>query len=83
MSTVVLMPRQGETVESCILTKWFKKKGDPVKKGEALFSYETDKSAFEYESNADGILTEIFYNEGDDVPVLSRVCVIGPGNEDV
>ena len=45
MATPVIMPRQGNTVESCILTEWFVKKGDKVKEGDLLFSYETDKAA--------------------------------------
>ena len=42
MANPVLMPKQGITVESCILTKWNVKVGDKVKKGDVLFSFETD-----------------------------------------
>ena len=45
MAVAVIMPRQGNTVESCIITKWNKKKGDTVAVGDILFSYETDKAA--------------------------------------
>lgn len=44
MAVAVIMPRQGNTVESCIITKWAKQKGDAVKVGDILFSYETDKA---------------------------------------
>jgi pyruvate dehydrogenase E2 component (dihydrolipoamide acetyltransferase) len=44
MATAVIMPKQGQSVESCIITKWHKKPGDKVKKGDILFSYETDKA---------------------------------------
>ena len=47
MANPVIMPRQGQSVESCIITAWHKKKGDTVAEGDILFSYETDKSAFE------------------------------------
>ena len=30
MATAVLMPKQGQSVETCIITQWFKKKGDKV-----------------------------------------------------
>lgn len=33
MAVVVVMPKQGQSVESCIITELSKKKGDPVKKG--------------------------------------------------
>jgi pyruvate dehydrogenase E2 component (dihydrolipoamide acetyltransferase) len=83
MATVVIMPKQGQSVESCIITEWNKKKGDKVNKGEILFSYETDKASFEEEAPADGYLLEIFYEAGDEVPVLTNVCVIGAEGESV
>lgn len=81
MATAVIMPKQGQSVETCIITKWFKKKGDSVSAGDLLFSYETDKAAFELESTADGILLDMFFGEGDEVPVLVNVAVIGKSGE--
>ena len=81
MATVVIMPKQGQSVESCIITEWNKKKGDQVTKGEILFAYETDKASFEEEAPADGILLDLFYEAGDEVPVLTNVCVIGTPGE--
>lgn len=83
MATPVLMPKQGQSVESCIITEWYKKKGDEVKKGEILFTYETDKASFEEEVKEDGTLLEIFFSEGDEVPVLVNVAVIGKSGESV
>jgi pyruvate dehydrogenase E2 component (dihydrolipoamide acetyltransferase) len=77
MATAVIMPKQGQSVETCIITKWFKAKGDSVSAGDILFSYETDKAAFDLESPEDGILLDIFFGEGSEVPVLSNVAVIG------
>ncbi|MFR6095975.1 MAG: lipoyl domain-containing protein [Dysosmobacter welbionis] len=71
------MPRQGQSVESCVITSWAKKVGDPVHTGETLFSYETDKAAFDEEAKVDGTLLAVFYQEQDDVPCLSEVAVIG------
>ena len=83
MAIPVLMPKQGITVESCILTKWNVKVGDAVKKGDVLFSYETDKSAFDQQAEVDGEVLALFCEEGDEVPVLTNVCVIGNKGEDV
>ncbi len=83
MAEGILMPKQGITVESCIITKWYKKVGDQVKVGDALFGYETDKSTFDCESTAEGEILEIFYGDGDDVPVLVNVCAVGTKGEDV
>lgn len=83
MATAVIMPRQGQSVESCLVGEWKKKVGDPVKAGDVLFSYETDKASFEEEAKVDGILLAIFCEEGDDVPCLSTVAVIGAEGEDI
>ena len=82
MAIPVIMPKQGQSVETCIITTWLKKKGDFVKTGDILFSYETDKAAFDMESTVEGTLLEIFFDEGAEVPVLVNVAVIGsPGEE--
>ena len=82
MATPIIMPRQGQSVESCIITSWNKKVGDTVEKGEILFSYETDKSSFDEPAPESGKILAIFREEGDDVPCLENVCVIGQDGED-
>ena len=83
MAVAVTMPKQGITVESCILTKWNVKVGDTVKEGDVLFSFETDKSSIEYSSEASGEVLAILCEEGDEVPVLSAVAVLGKKGEDI
>jgi pyruvate dehydrogenase E2 component (dihydrolipoamide acetyltransferase) len=79
----VVMPRQGQSVESCIIMKWHKKPGDMISPGDLLFSYETDKAAFDEEAKDTGTLLAILHQEGEDVPCLEAVCVIGKPGEDV
>ncbi len=81
MATPVIMPRQGQSVESCIISKWHKKKGDMVAEGDLLFSYETDKASFDEVSKVSGKLLDVFFEEGDDVECLLNVCVIGNDGE--
>jgi len=83
MATPVIMPRQGQSVETCIIAQWYKKKGDLVNKGEIMLSYETDKAAFELEAPVTGTILEIFYQDGEDVRVLSNIAVIGQPGESV
>lgn len=83
MANPVLMPKQGITVESCILTKWNVKVGDTVKVGDVLFSFETDKSSIDYAAEASGEILALLCEEGDEVPVLSPVAVIGKKGEDI
>jgi pyruvate dehydrogenase E2 component (dihydrolipoamide acetyltransferase) len=82
MASAVIMPRQGQSVETCIITHWAKKKGDRIMPGDILFSYETDKASFDAEAQHEGTLIEVFFQEGDEVPVLANVAVIGQPGED-
>jgi pyruvate dehydrogenase E2 component (dihydrolipoamide acetyltransferase) len=76
------MPKMGISVESCVLAKWHKKKGDTVEKGGALFTYETDKTTVDEEAPVSGVLLDVFFAEGDDVPAMLNVAVIGEAGED-
>ncbi len=78
----VTMPKAGITVESCILTKWNVKVGDTVKVGDVMFSYETDKSSFDFQAEIEGEVLALFCEEGDEVPVLSNVCAVGKHGDD-
>ena len=77
------MPRQGNTVESCLLNVWTKAEGDAVKAGETIAEIETDKATFELEAPSDGILLKQFFEEGDDIPVLTVIGAIGEAGENV
>lgn len=83
MASPIIMPRQGQSVESCILTEWYKSVGEKISSGDLLFAYETDKAAFEEEAREDGILLARFFEAGDEVPVLTNMGVIGIEGEPV
>ena len=83
MATPVIMPRQGQSVESCILTEWKVNVGDQVAEGDVLAVIETDKASFDLESTASGSVLALFWEADDDVPVLANVAAIGNEGEDV
>lgn len=83
MAQIVIMPRQGQSVESCIITEWKKKVGDKVALKDVLFTYETDKSSFDEEAAVEGTLLKVFYEDGDEVECLLPVCIIGEEGEDI
>ncbi|OGV71567.1 MAG: hypothetical protein A3K19_09415 [Lentisphaerae bacterium RIFOXYB12_FULL_65_16] len=83
MATPVQMPKQGNTVEECVITTWRKKKGDTVAEGEVMADIETDKATFELQAPASGQVLELFFNEGDLVAVLKNIAVIGQPGESV
>lgn len=75
------MPKQGQSVESCIVTEFKKNVGDKVAVGDVLFSYETDKASFEEEAKVEGTVLAVFYKNDDEIPVLTNVMVIGNEGE--
>jgi pyruvate dehydrogenase E2 component (dihydrolipoamide acetyltransferase) len=77
------MPRQGNTVESCIIASWKKNAGDQITPGEILCEIETDKAMMEVESPASGTVLALFYEEGAEVPVLTNIAAIGQPGEDI
>ena len=83
LATPVIMPRQGQSVESCVIGTWYKRVGDRVAVGDDLFSYETDKAAFDESAKIEGEVLAIFFQENDDVPCLTTVCVIGEKGADI
>ena len=77
------MPRQGNSVESCVILSWKKDEGASVAAGEILCEVETDKATFEVESTVSGTLLARFFAEGDDVPVLTPIAAVGDPAEDI
>lgn len=83
MATALLMPKQGNSVESCIILEWMKKEGDAVKTGEAVCEAETDKATIEVEAVCDGTILKIYYEADSEVPVQKIIAVIGEPGEDI
>ncbi len=81
MSREVILPQLGQSVESCIILEWKKHEGDYIKKGEVICEVETDKSTLEVESTEEGTLLKLLYAEGDLVPVLSPIAIVGEEGE--
>lgn len=63
MKKKVIMPKIGLDMDEGTILTWYKKEGDPVKKGEVLLEIETDKATTDVESALDGTLTEIVEEE--------------------
>ena len=83
MAVAILMPKQGQSVESCLIIKWNKKVGDKVKVEEPICEVETDKAVFEVVAPEAGTILKMFYKEGDDVPVLNTIAIIGQPEEKI
>jgi 2-oxoglutarate dehydrogenase E2 component (dihydrolipoamide succinyltransferase) len=75
MLVEIKVPSVGESVTEAVLAQWFKKDGDQVQKGEALFVIETDKVTLEVEAEAEGVL-KISVGEGETVAIGAVVGTI-------
>ena len=76
MPSVIRMPQMGVSDESAILSKWLVREGDRVRKGQPVFSLETDKATFQYEAESDGFLVRILTGEGEEAAVGSPVGIL-------
>lgn len=83
MITRVIMPKAGQTVEEGTVVAWLKQVGERVEKGEVLLEVETDKATLEVEAPASGVLLAVLCEEGETVPVLTPIGLIGEEGDDV
>ena len=76
MSTEVVMPRMGETVDEGTVNAWHKAEGDQVAEGEPLLEIGTDKVDTDIPAPASGVLAEIKVAADETVPVGTVLAVI-------
>jgi 2-oxoglutarate dehydrogenase E2 component (dihydrolipoamide succinyltransferase) len=76
MKVEMLMPQMGESIAEATISKWRKKVGDTVQKDEVILEISTDKVDSEIPAPSAGVLAELLFNEGDVVPVKTKIAVI-------
>lgn len=81
MGEEVFIPKFGQTVEEVTIVEWLATDGASVQTGDELLRVETDKAIFTVEATTSGILHCGPYREGDVVPILTMVAVIGKEGE--
>src|SRR5947208_16173314 len=75
MSVQVKIPAVGESISSGVVSVWHKKSGEQVRKGDPLFTLETDKVSTEIVAEVDGVL-RTKANEGQEVKIGEVVAEI-------
>lgn len=75
----VTMPRLSDTMTEGTISRWMKKPGDQVEKGDVLAEIETDKATMELEAYERGTLQQILVQEGNVVPIGQTIALIGEG----
>ena len=81
MSVNVTMPKMGMTMKEGKVSKWYKKEGDSVEKGEDLVEVETEKITNKIESPGSGLVFQIVVPVGESVPVGTILAVIAQAGE--
>ena len=76
MSTEVVMPRMGETVDEGTVNAWYKAVGEQVAEGEPLLEIGTDKVDTDIPAPVTGTLAEIKVAADETVPVGTVLAVI-------
>jgi pyruvate dehydrogenase E2 component (dihydrolipoamide acetyltransferase) len=72
----VILPQLGQTMEEGTIVEWLKQEGDPVSRGEVIYTTESDKATLEVEAPGKGFLRKILVHEGETVPVLTVVALM-------
>jgi 2-oxoglutarate dehydrogenase E2 component (dihydrolipoamide succinyltransferase) len=81
MSTEVILPTLGESVNEATISRWLKEVGEHVDADEALLEVSTDKVDTEVPSPTSGTLLEIRFKEDDTAPVGAVLAIIGEPSE--
>ena len=78
----VTMPRLGVTMSEGKVTKWLKKEGDTIRRGEPLFEIESEKLTSVVDAEESGVLGKIVAPEGSNVPVGGVVGILTMSGEE-
>jgi len=70
------MPQLDESMRTGKLIEWLKKEGERVREGEPIALVEGEKTTFEIEAPASGILHKTIHLAGADVPVDKPIALI-------
>jgi 2-oxoglutarate dehydrogenase E2 component (dihydrolipoamide succinyltransferase) len=81
--TEVVMPQMGVSVSEGTVTKWLRQVGDAIGRDEPLLEISTDKVDTEVPSPAEGVVLQIFVQEGETVEVGTVLAVIAPAGAQV
>ncbi len=81
MAAEIIMPKMGDAMTEGKVVRWYKKAGQPVKKGEPVLEIETDKVNLDLEAEADGTLGNLEADEGQMVPVGGVLAMIMAAGE--
>lgn len=75
----VNLPELGDGIEKATVSYWYFKEGEKVNEKDDLVELTTDKATFNLPSPCGGVLSQVFYHEGDSVNVGEVLATIEEG----
>lgn len=75
----ILSPNLGNQDGAAVLLSWFVIVGDRVSKGQVIANIETNKAIIDFESEFDGVISEIKVLEGAEISDLYLIATIEVG----
>ena len=73
---IIELPQVGESVTEGTIVQWLRQVGDRVERYDALVEVLTDKVSMEVPSPVSGVITEIFAEEGQTLPMGAPIVAI-------
>jgi pyruvate dehydrogenase E2 component (dihydrolipoamide acetyltransferase) len=83
MPITIEMPKLSDTMTEGTLVRWIKKVGDNVAAGDVLAEVETDKATMEMEAFDEGVLTEIYVQDGNKAEVGQKLALLAVKGEKI
>ena len=78
----IIMPKMGDAMTEGKVVRWYKKAGEPVKKGDPVLEIETDKVNLDLEAEQYGTIGDVVVQEGQMAPVGGRLAtILGAGEK--
>lgn len=72
----IVIPKMGMATTEADILAWKVKEGDSIKQSDIIVEIESEKVNLSIESEFNGIITKIFYKDGDTVPVGEVICEV-------
>ncbi|MCZ7543005.1 MAG: 2-oxo acid dehydrogenase subunit E2 [Anaerolineae bacterium] len=69
MAVEIRLPKLTHDMEAGVFVEWYRQEGEATKRGEVLYAVETDKATADVEAEADGVLSGVIAQPGDEVAV--------------
>ncbi len=83
MAVELKVPSLGMDMEEANILRWLVEEGTRVEKGEPVLEIDTDKTSFEIEAPAAGIVRDIRGAEGETLPVGTTLAYIAAPDEKI